>query len=252
MTHSDDPPTAMRWLGGFAAFVVSWRLFSVVFPHAATHEPLPLRVALTGLGLWFAACGLWAYRRSGGRAGFLFALYALATGLHWGGSVGLGVPRADAVLLIVYVVGSGVLAQALFVHLALAFPAPFRFASRRGFLIALHLPAAASGLLLLTPVLVDPGESGPVLDLLPLAISIGTLLGLAGLGVWVVRLVTSPPGERPIRTAVALLIAVTMTVVTMTGRIEAGLSGWLDLGFALLPAAIAADLVEIRLGNRDR
>ena len=51
-----------RWLVPAAAVVILWRAAALVYPHPEAPDSL-LRSALTVLGLWFLACGLWAFHR---------------------------------------------------------------------------------------------------------------------------------------------------------------------------------------------
>jgi len=226
-----------RWLSPAVAFVIAWRVLAVPFPHPAADDPAPARVAMGLLGLWFLTCGLWAQRRTGGRAATMFSLYCLTAALHWGGPIGVGRDRPEAWLLALYMVASSLLGQTLFLHLALAFPRPFRADGRRVPMALLYAPALAGGAALIPMLLLDPPS---ILASLPVLSLAGSLAGIAGGIVWVVRLFRSPSGSRPVG-IVAALFAGTLAP-PITGLAEPALSSWMNLALAALPVAIAAAL----------
>ena len=137
-TRSSDVST---WILPLAVIVVVWRILALVAPFDRASAPGPLlRWLLAIEGLAFLATAVWTFRRRPGRATFLFALYGLSGGLHWGGPI--AVPALAADLMVgLYLTLSSLLGQAVLVHLALAFPPAWRASRSRPLQALLYLPS---------------------------------------------------------------------------------------------------------------
>lgn len=242
---SKGPHRTWVWIAAMA--VAAWRIAAVAFPHRAVTDPQSVSNALAVMGLWFLACGVWAARRSAGRAVTLFAAYAMAAGVHWGGPVGLGPPAAQNLLLATYIVVSAALAQCLFLHLALAFPEPLSASRSRGWLVAVYAPALAGGALLLA-LLARPAQRAlltPVGALIPL----GVLYSLVAGVVWIRRWALADP-ERRRAHRLGLIVAVMIgawlphAVVSALGPLVAPYDGLFSLTMSAIPAVLALAIVR--------
>ena len=244
--------TPHRLLVGLGGFVVLWRLAAFAYPHPNLTDPAAIRTTMAGMGLWFLGCGLWAFRKARSRPAFLLALSCASAGLHWGGAPAFGAERFDLPLLIFYLVASSLLAGVLELHLALAFPPPFRAGSSRLLRGLLYAPVVLGGIGVVLLALLGPGSaigSAVVGALGPLLI-VGALAGLVAFAVWWSRWFTTRPEDRA-RWRLswvlgALLIALVPGVADLAGLSLGPAAGWVNLGFAPMPWALAVALARPR------
>lgn len=245
----------MRWLLVGGGGVLLWRVVAALSPHPDFDESLALRTTMALMGLLYVACGVWTFREARSDIAFVFALYGLATGLHWGGPLGVGQPRWDVPLLVFYLTFSSLAAQALELHLATAFPPSFWIARKRAILSLFYLPA-----LLGAPVSVLLAAFGPespagseLTGAFGLLLAVGGLAGIAGFLVWILRGFTTPADER-YRWRLwwvlgAVLVAFVPGLAYVAGLELGPADGWINLGFAPLPLALAAALGRPRVSS---
>ena len=241
MTRSEQH-MRLLWVGAIA--VLAWRVAALFFPHKAAVDPEVVRIASALLGLWFLACGLWAFRRSRGQASLLFAWYGVTAGIHWGGPVGFGSPEMQNLLLAAYVVVSMAASESLFLHLAFAFPTAFAATRRRLFIVLVYLPVLV-GVLLFCLLLFAP-SSFP-LSVIAVFSLIGTVFSLVALGVWIARLITAGSAERRDRRLTLVVTGMIVgwlpyTIVSFGLSPWPGYEGLFNLAMGLIPAVLAAAL----------
>ncbi|HXV75732.1 MAG TPA: hypothetical protein VD788_05380 [Candidatus Polarisedimenticolaceae bacterium] len=236
------------WIG--ACTVVSWRLLALARPHPAAEDPAVVRLALAGLGLLFVACGMWAWHRRPGVPTRLFALYGLASGLHWGGPLGIGTSDLQTFELVFYVVASSVLGGTLLLHLALVFPRRLPPSTLAGAMAVLYAPATIGGLSALGS-LAAAGRSLVVVNrVLPLLLVVATAYGYAAAASWIGRLILSPADRRagslPLIVTALLGGALPHLVVSSIGPPHE-LGGLWNLLLAAFPIALAFALIRDRV-----
>ena len=73
------------------------------------------------MGMLFLVCSLYAWFARPGEWTFIFILYGIGDGIHWGGSIGFSEPEIEQGLLLVYLAFSALASSAL-VHLSLIYP----------------------------------------------------------------------------------------------------------------------------------
>ncbi len=231
---------AFLWLG--ALLVVAWRLVALWHPHPAQTDPAAIRHAMALMGLWFLVCGVLTALRVPGRLAMLFGWYGVAMGMHWGGPVGFGPERVQSVQLALYLVITSILAQALFLHVAVAFDRPRSPARRRLTLTLVYLPSVVGGVLFLVQLTISGNRS--LFEAFPILALAATLSSLVGAGVWIARWKRASRVERHARglTRVAAAIVVGWLPYTL---VSLGLDPWPDysglfnLPMVLEPTAVA-------------
>lgn len=233
------------WIG--ATVVVAWRIGAFLFPHEAATDPKIVSNTLAVMGLWFLACGVWVALRSQGLVVRLLAVYGVASGIHWGGPMGFGPPAVRNLLLATYVLVSTVLAQSLFLHLALAFPEPLKAARSRGGLLITYLPAVA-GVALLVALLFRPSQPG-VLNAFGLLLPLGVLYSLAAGVVWIRRWAVADSRQRRAH-RLGLIVGVMIgawlphAAASAFGPFVPPYDGLLSLTMSAIPAVLAAAIVR--------
>lgn len=234
------------WVGAAVAAVLVWRVAAFLRPSSMIVIAEPLRLPLTLLGVFFAACGVWAWWARPGRWTTIFLAYALGGAVHWGGSVGPSQAGAELALLLVYVACSA-LSEAALLHLALVYPGGSTLAPLvRG---ALYLPAAVA--LALAPVAgVLPR---PVLEAgIGVVLLVASLLSLVAAAVFVVRLARADATLRraarlPLIVA-ALVVGGGLSLAAGAGLLPGGADGW-NLVLALVPFGLGIALATERVGS---
>ncbi len=110
-----------------AVLVLSWRAAawaSVLagFEDApATRAGIVLSAALGSMGAAFLLIGGVTFWRRGSRTAGIFALYAAAAGMHWGGPVHVAHAELQPAITLTYLVLSSIAGQSLLLHFALSF-----------------------------------------------------------------------------------------------------------------------------------
>ena len=230
---------ARLWI--LAAVVVAWRIAAYL---VADEGPDGwLRLGLAGLGLLFVVCGLVAYNRWPGRASLLFALYALCTGLHWGGPIGSSNLSENPVWLSVYLVVSSILGGTLFLHFAIEFPPAWRSGVRDRITRLIYLPTVIATLLLPFVVVASPEQSlgATARTGFLAAYTIGVVFPYLAAAVFALRIFKSKPR------APAAIVLVGTVLGALPGLLHSslGLPGPYDaynLFIAIEPIAILAAL----------
>lgn len=144
------------------------------------------------MGLGFLLCGVLALARATSAAAPAFALYAIATSVHWGGPVAASAQNLQTVIWVAYF-SLSMLGQAAFLHFALVYPRPVPWAaSVLG--RPLYAPAALVALVGAAATMLP---APAVLGLFLTAAAIGSnLYALAGLLVIAARTARAHPRER--------------------------------------------------------
>lgn len=229
------------WVWPTVWAVLLWRWAAWSFPHEAVTDPAPVSRSLAFLGLWFVMCAIWVARRGEGHVTRLFAGYALASGAHWGGPIGVGSASAHNLQLALYVIVSTVLAQSLFLHLAWAFRG--NRVGRLGTAL-IYLPCAL-GLLLFVLLLMQPTRQ-MWLQALFLLLPLGALYSLIAGGLWIRNWVVAEPGERRVAGFVAVILIgswLPHAVVSTFGPVGA-YDGLFNLPMAAIPAVLGWALLR--------
>lgn len=241
--HRSASYRSLLWMA--ALFAVGWRVLALRFPYQAATDPPLVQYGMAFMGLWFLACGLWAFRRAPSRASLLFAFYGATACLHWGGPLGFGSPAAQNLLLAFYIVASSALTQSLFLHVALAFERPWKQASRRGWLALIYSPVMVGSILFL--VLLTRPLDRALLESFTILILTATLCSVAGAAVWIARLRNADPVERRERRLGLVVSAIVLGWLPYI-LASSGLNPWpgwdglFNLPMALEPTAVALAL----------
>lgn len=230
-----------------AALVLAWRVTAFLFPHTADTDPLAIRHAHALMGLWFLACGLFVGMRLTGPLSVLFAAYCLASGVHWGGPIGMGSASAQNLWLAAYIVVSTSLAQGLFLDLALRYPPPAEIATKLGWRLVVYLPVLA-GLVLLLLLAIDPSHS-VTLQAIGLLFPIGVLVSLFGGIVWIRRWFVAAKSEREqhcLSLVVVVMVAAWLphALATTFGPLMPPYDGLFDLSLSAIPTVLAIALAR--------
>lgn len=125
--------TSLVLLAGVA---ILWRLAvfatlpaSPALGEAPSGAEQKLLIAAGVMGLGFLLCGVLALARASSPAAPAFALYAIATSVHWGGPVAASAQNLQTVIWVAYF-SLSMLGQAAFLHFALVYPRPMPPAAR--------------------------------------------------------------------------------------------------------------------------
>jgi len=227
---------SMRGLWAGAAFVLVWRVAAFVRPYdtgrlGTLSDPAEVRLALAVMGLAYAAIGLYLHLRRPSASARSFAWYALATGLHWGGSVGAQHAGLNTTLLVFYLIASDLLATTFLLRFAFELSG-IRNRFLRG---AAYLPVLLAALIGLGIVLLaeESAIAEALVGLLPLVFLASMVLSIVVLAVLVVGVVRPRPGT-PSRGALLLFIAVFVATAIPS---LLGASGFVNLIFIFVPLA---------------
>ncbi len=127
------------------ALVIAWRISAFLHPHPMISDPVIVSRVLAAMGLWFLACTLWAYVHRPNRSTTLLLAYGLCTAIHWGGPVKFDY-LSDTIVIAFYLVFSSVVAQCIFLHLAVVGSTGRRLVKLTHFVV--YVPSVAALLLL--------------------------------------------------------------------------------------------------------
>ncbi len=221
---------------GIAGLAAVWTAIAFWSPGPLDTDPVWVRRILALMGGWFLVCGLWTYaRRPGAASGLLCAYCALAC-IHWGGVIGSGDQAADRVLLFAFVTLGVALAEGTFLHLAISFPS---VALHRAIAVGVYLPAVVAAAITVAS-LATPIKLSLVFPL----ITVGSIYGIVGGVIWLVRLGRNTIGGLSTRARIgvsaALIIGWLPHLAGGFGVPDLGeASGLSNLSLALIPAALA-------------
>ena len=190
------------------------------------------RLPLATLGLLYVACGAFAGWRRWNEPVAAFFLYAAASGLHWGGSIGVD-DGADASILAFYVASSA-FADGALLHFALVVfrPGPIARAAKS----AGYAPAVAAVCVVPIAAML-PYQA--LLTFLSLALALGSLVSLFAGTVLVVRFVREPVARVFLWPMVLIgLPGAGVALVGGTGALPGSSDAW-HLLLAVLPVCTA-------------
>lgn len=116
-----NPRSVFRACAVIAALsVLAWRLLAHLQPSSLIDQAPGFALPLTGVGLFFVMAGLAVFWIRPGSGASLFLVYALCSGVHWGGAVGAVSSGAERSLLLLYI-GLSVAGEAALMHLAIVY-----------------------------------------------------------------------------------------------------------------------------------
>ena len=108
-------------LGLVCALALFFRGAAWLVPSRFIVMPDSAALPLNALGLFFLACGVWAWRSHPSSLTRVFLAYAVGGAVHWGGSIGATSQDVEISLLMFYLAATA-LSDAALLDLALRFP----------------------------------------------------------------------------------------------------------------------------------
>lgn len=221
--------------------VVVWRVAALAWPSSLVIISEPIRLPLALLGVLFLLCGVLTWRIRPGRWSAIFCVFAVGSGVHWGGTIGSAHTELELSLFFIYLAFS-TLGETALLHLALIFPREKILGPSTR--IALYAIAALAALVAPLAGLLPKTILEPMAGLI---LMFANLFGLLAGLLFIVSLFRVDPATR--RAARLLLIVISMVVSTIMATL--GTEGILlnqsdawNLVYGLIPISLAIALVS--------
>ncbi|MCZ6642387.1 MAG: hypothetical protein O7F71_12485 [Gammaproteobacteria bacterium] len=225
------------FLYGIVLAALAWRVLALEYPHPAIDDPQIVNRWLAVMGLWFVACGAWAFHRHPNRSTALLLIYGVCTGIHWGGAVGFD-EQPHYTSLGLYLVISSITAQCLFLNLAILGSTAHRLGLTS--YLVVYAPVLG-GLILITLQAAFPADQ-QILSYLFVGLSVASVFSVIGAGFWISGWLRAPKGSR-IRFRRGLVVAALLgwipSILVMFDMTRWELAGLLNLTLAFEAAALA-------------
>lgn len=164
------------------------------------------------MGALFLGCGVYTRLRAHNSWTSIFLIYAVGSGVHWGGPIGIADHALETALFFVYLAFTA-MADAALLHLALIYPTYWYRSGALSFV--LYAPAGIALLYSGVSPFV-PQSTSKVVAALTLVLA--SVLSLAGGFVLLARFYFLPPAmRRASRLGVVVYIGITSTIVGLLG-----------------------------------
>ncbi len=222
--------------------VVLWRVAALAWPSSLVTIPDSIRLPLALLGVLFLLCGVSAWWIRPGRWSAIFLVFALGSGVHWGGTIGSANAGLELSLFFVYLAFS-TLGEAGLLHLALIFPRGKTLG--RSTRIAIYSVAAVAALVAPLAGLLPKTILEPMAGLI---LMFANLFGLLAGLLFIVSLFRVDPATRRATHLPLIVIAMVITTIMATLGAEGILlkqsDAW-NLVYGFVPIALAFALVSL-------
>ena len=234
-------PFRRSWVLAAAAMVMFWRAAALIWPSSLVTIPEAVRLPIALLGVLFLICGVATWWIRPGRWSAIFLVFALGSGVHWGGTIGTAHAGLELSLLFVYLAFTA-FAEAGLLHLALIFPSGRSLT--RGKRLALYSVAALA--LLVAPIagLLSKAILEPIVGLI---LMFANLFGLLAGLLFVVSLFRVDSATRRATRLPLIVTSMIGTFIVATLGAEGILlqqsDAW-NLVYGLVPISLAVALVS--------